>query len=159
MEIAIEKAPGGFRIDGLELKGGKCGCTSVLPCCFSWSKVKRRDSTFSFAAKADTPETKDNFTWGYTVRKGEYVVEVSFDDARDKTIFSGFYPPWPEEWTERGWEIIAMVGERADGPLWRCAACKWLYKEDKEDVKFENLPSDWKCPVCRAGKDVFEKIG
>jgi len=26
-------------------------------------------------------------------------------------------------------------------------------------VKFEYLPSDWKCPVCKAGKESFEKIG
>ena len=158
MEIAIEKAHGGFLIDGLELKGGKCGCTSVLPCCFSWSKVKRHGSTFSFVAKADTPETQDNFAWGYTVKKDGYIVEVIFDDARDKTIFSGFYPPRLEEWTDRGWEIIAKNGAREDGTMWRCAACKWLYKEDKELVKFEDLPSDWKCPVCKATKDVFEKI-
>ncbi len=158
MEIAIEKAPGGFLVDGLELKGGKCGCTSVLPCCFSWSKVKRHGNTFSFVAKTDTPETKDNFVWGYTVKKGDYIVEVMFDDARDKTIFSGFYPPKLEEWTYRGWEIIARNGDREDGTIWRCAACKWLYKEDKERVKFEDLPSDWKCPVCKATKDVFEKI-
>jgi rubredoxin len=159
MEIVVEKAPGGFRIDGLELKGGKCGCTSVLPCCFSWAKVKRNGSMFSFVAKADTPETKDNFTWGYTVAKDGYTVEVQFNDARDKTIFSGFYPPLIEEWTGRGWHIIAQNGDREDGPIWRCAACKWLYKEDKEGMKFEHLPPEWKCPVCKAGKDVFEQIG
>ena len=98
MEIAIEKAPGGFRVDGLELKGGKCGCTSVLRCCFSWSKVKRSGNTFSFTAKATTPDTKENFTWGYTVKKGDYTIEVTFDDARDKTIYSGFYPPRIEQW-------------------------------------------------------------
>jgi hypothetical protein len=41
MEITVEKIPGGFSIDGLEVKNGKCGCTSVLLCCHSWSKVKR----------------------------------------------------------------------------------------------------------------------
>lgn len=159
MEIAIEKAPGGFRVDGLELKGGKCGCTSVLRCCFSWSKVKRKGNTFSFTAKATTPDTKENFTWGYTVKKGDSTIEVTFDDARDKTIYSGFYPPRIEEWTARGWDIVAKNGSREDGALWRCAACKWLYKDDREAVKFEDLPTDWTCPVCRASKEAFEKVG
>jgi hypothetical protein len=33
MEIAIDRIPGGFSVDGLALKNGKCGCTAVLPCC------------------------------------------------------------------------------------------------------------------------------
>jgi len=159
MGITIEKAPGGFKIDGLQLLGGKCGCTSLLSCCFSWSKVKRHGNTISFSAKSDTPQTKDNFQWGYTVTKDGYTVEVEFNDARDKTIFSGYYPPRLEEWINRGWQITAKIGNREDGTIWRCAACKWLYKEDLEHVTFEELPSDWRCPVCKATKDVFEKIG
>jgi rubredoxin len=32
--------------------------------------------------------------------------------------------------------------------------------EEKEQmVKFEDLPSDWNCPVCKAGKDVFVQVG
>ncbi|HMK50123.1 MAG TPA: rubredoxin [Dissulfurispiraceae bacterium] len=159
MEISIEKISGGFRVDGLELRGGKCGCTSVLPCCFSWSKVKRSGNTISFTAKSATPETTENFTWGYTIRKGDITVEVKFDDARDKKIYSGFYPPRLNDWTDRGWEAISQMADREDGRLWRCAACKWLYKEDDQPVKFEDLPSEWLCPVCRAGKDSFEDIG
>jgi len=159
MEISIEKAPGGFKIDGLEIRGGKCGCTSVLPCCFSWSKVKRNGNIFTFTAKSTSLETKENFTWGYTVKKGDYIVEVTFEDAKDKTIYSGFYPPRLYEWTVRGWETTSINGRREDGTLWRCAACKWLYKDDLEEKKFEDLPADWRCPVCKANKDAFENIG
>ena len=28
-----------------------------------------------------------------------------------------------------------------------------------QGVQFETLPEDWKCPVCKAGKNAFEKIG
>ena len=113
----------------------------------------------AFTAKATGPETKANFTWSYAVRKGSMVVEISVEDARDKTIFSGFYPPRLAEWTEKGWEVIAKEGEREDFGLWRCAACRWLYKEQKQKVKFSDLPEDWKCPVCEVGKESFEKIG
>lgn len=159
MEVSVEKAPGGFRIDGLDLRGGKCGCTSVLKCCFSWSKVKRSGNTFTYTAKADTPDTKENFSWGYTATKGDHTIEVTFDDARDKKIFSGFYPPRIEELEARGWTITARNGNRADGSLWRCAACKWLYKDDVEQTPFATLPDDWRCPVCKVGKEEFEKIG
>jgi len=159
MEIAVEKIPGGFSVDGLEVKNGKCGCTSILLCCHSWSKVKRSGNDLVFTGKTSTPETNENFAWGYFVRKGDFTVTVSMEDARDKKIFSGFYPPRLEEWLEKGWEVIAKNGEREDYGLWRCAACKWLYKEQEEKVAFDELPADWKCPVCNAGKDVFEKVG
>jgi rubredoxin len=159
MDILIEKIPGGIRVDGLDLKNGKCGCTAVLPCCYSWSKVKRSGDSVAFTAKATGPETKASFAWSYAVRKGSVVVEVSVEDARDKTIFSGFYPPRLEEWTEKGWEVVAKEGEREDFGLWRCAACRWLYKEQEQKIKFSDLPEDWKCPVCKVGKESFEKIG
>jgi hypothetical protein len=44
MSVAIERIPGGFRVDGLDLKRSKCGCTSILACCYSRSMVKRRKS-------------------------------------------------------------------------------------------------------------------
>lgn len=158
MEITVEKIPGGFRVDGLDLKGGKCGCTSVLPCCYSWSKVKRSGDTLTYNAKTVTPDTKENFNWSYTVRKDGFTVEVTMQDARDKTIFSGFYPPALEEWVSRGWEVVAKEGQREDFGVWRCAACKWLYKEKEQEQKFEDLPQDWKCPVCKAGKESFERV-
>ncbi len=158
MAITVEKIPGGFRVDGLDLKGGKCGCTSVLSCCYSWSKVKRSGDTLTYNAKTVTPETKENFNWSYTVRKDGFTVEVTMQDARDKTIFSGFYPPALEEWVSRGWEVVTKEGEREDFGVWRCAACRWLYKEKEQEQKFEDLPQDWKCPVCKAGKESFEKV-
>jgi len=159
MDIAIEKIPGGFSVDGLALKNGKCGCTAVLPCCYSWSKVKRSGNSIVFIAKSAEPDGKAPFVWSYTVKKGDVVVEVSFEDAHDKKIFSGYYPPTIEEWTARGWEVLKKEGEREDFNVWRCAACRWLYKEQQETTKFKDLPEDWKCPVCKAGKESFEQIG
>jgi rubredoxin len=158
MEITAEKIPGGFRIDGLELKGGKCGCTSVLPCCYSWSKIKRKGNSFVFAGKATGPDTTDHYTWMYKVKKDDFIVEVSVEDARDKRIFSGYYPPGAQDWTSRGWELLSKEGDRVDGILWRCATCRWLYKEDLQGVRFEDLVPDWKCPICNAGKNAFEQI-
>lgn len=41
---------------------------------------------------------------------------------------------------------------------YRCKICGYVYDDSKEDVKFENLPDDWKCPLCGAPKSMFEKI-
>ncbi len=159
MSVTIDKIPGGFRVDGLELKKGKCGCTSIAKCCYSWSKVKKKGNTIEFEAKMTAPDTEDNFEWGYTVKNGDVTVNVKVEDARDKEIYSGFIPPSVEEWKERGWEVVESYGAREDGTVWRCAMCKYLYKDDKEGVPFEQLPEDWRCPVCNASKGEFEKIG
>lgn len=39
-----------------------------------------------------------------------------------------------------------------------CTLCGYVYDEEKEGVKFEDLPEDWVCPLCGVGKDMFEKV-
>lgn len=159
MPLAIERIPGGFRVDGLEIKGLKCGCTSVLPCCHSWSKVRLKGDTLSYTGKTTTPETKEPFSWGYAVQKDNVRVQVHMDDAGDKVLFSGYYPPPIDEWTARGWEVIEKEGQRQDAGLWRCAVCKWLYKEAEQPSSFAGLPEDWRCPACKVGRHSFEQVG
>jgi len=46
---------------------------------------------------------------------------------------------------------------------WKCIVCGYVYDPEKgEDgiepgTPFEKLPEDWVCPLCGAGKDMFEK--
>lgn len=39
-----------------------------------------------------------------------------------------------------------------------CTVCQWVYDEEKEGTKFEDLPDDYLCPICAAEKSVFELI-
>lgn len=50
-----------------------------------------------------------------------------------------------------------------------CGNCDWQYDEAKGDVMtiggmvqpgtpFDELPSNWRCPTCRASKDIFEEV-
>lgn len=41
---------------------------------------------------------------------------------------------------------------------YKCTICGYIYDEEKEGVKFSDLPDDWKCPLCGVGKNMFEKI-
>ncbi len=36
-----------------------------------------------------------------------------------------------------------------------CQICGYVYDEDKESVPFDQLPDDWKCPLCGAPKSDF----
>ena len=48
---------------------------------------------------------------------------------------------------------------------YRCTVCGYVYDPEKGDldsgikpgIPFEELPDDWVCPVCGAGKEAFEK--
>ena len=41
---------------------------------------------------------------------------------------------------------------------YKCAVCGFIYDEDVEGMKFEELPDDWSCPLCGAGKDSFSQV-
>ncbi|MHA1243086.1 MAG: rubredoxin [Candidatus Heimdallarchaeota archaeon] len=49
---------------------------------------------------------------------------------------------------------------------YECTVCGYVYDEDEGDAdsgiapgtKFKDLPDDWVCPVCGAGKGDFEVI-
>lgn len=39
-----------------------------------------------------------------------------------------------------------------------CTVCGEIYDEEKEGVKFEDLPDTWVCPVCGVPKSLFKKV-
>jgi flavin reductase (DIM6/NTAB) family NADH-FMN oxidoreductase RutF/rubredoxin len=41
---------------------------------------------------------------------------------------------------------------------YQCPNCGYIYDEEKEGVKFSDLPDDWVCPVCGEKKSEFMKI-
>ena len=49
---------------------------------------------------------------------------------------------------------------------WKCVVCGYIYDPEAGDpdngiepgTSFENLPEDWVCPECGAGKSDFEEI-
>ena len=41
---------------------------------------------------------------------------------------------------------------------YRCIACGYIYDNELEESKFEDLREYWVCPLCGVGKDMFEKV-
>jgi len=41
---------------------------------------------------------------------------------------------------------------------YECSACGYIYDEEKEGTRFEDLPDDWICPLCGSEKDDFIKL-
>lgn len=38
---------------------------------------------------------------------------------------------------------------------YRCTICNYIFDEEKEGYKFDELPEDWRCPVCNSPKSTF----
>ncbi len=114
----IKKVQRGFQIDGLDLLGAycECGClngssgTRVEDGCHTYSSVRQENNTVAFFAKATSPQTTDNYEWGYRVKKGPVEVDVLVMDTRNVKDFPfrGTYPPDLSEWLARGWEIMSQ---------------------------------------------------
>lgn len=47
---------------------------------------------------------------------------------------------------------------KGEGKKYKCSVCSYVYDESKETTKFEDLPSDWKCPLCGVTKELFKEI-
>ena len=49
---------------------------------------------------------------------------------------------------------------------YQCSVCLWIYDPGIGDpdggiavgTPFEEIPDDWKCPICGAAKSEFEKV-
>lgn len=39
-----------------------------------------------------------------------------------------------------------------------CQVCGYVYDEEQEGVKWEELPEDWVCPLCGVGKEQFAQM-
>ena len=44
-----------------------------------------------------------------------------------------------------------------DSMKYICTVCGYVYDEDKEGVKWEDVPDNYTCPLCSVGKDKFER--
>ena len=38
---------------------------------------------------------------------------------------------------------------------YRCTVCNYIYDEDEEGYTFDELPDNWRCPVCNSPKITF----
>lgn len=41
---------------------------------------------------------------------------------------------------------------------YQCSICGYIYDEEIEKVKFNDLPDDWQCPLCGAPKSLFVEL-
>ena len=42
--------------------------------------------------------------------------------------------------------------------VYKCSICGYIYDEEKEGKKFEDLPDSYECPICGAPKEQFSEL-
>ncbi len=53
---------------------------------------------------------------------------------------------------------LEKPASEGDFARYQCPACGYIYDEEKEGVKFDELPDDWVCPVCGDEKSDFTRL-
>ena len=115
-QILVKRVSGGYRVDGLDLlessgnlpqESGEAAANNSNQ---TYSTVKRVGNVVAYFAKVSTAKTRDNYEWGYRVRKGPLEVDVLVYDTWDRhdLHFRGHYPPPASAWEKCGWEITAQ---------------------------------------------------
>jgi flavin reductase (DIM6/NTAB) family NADH-FMN oxidoreductase RutF/rubredoxin len=52
-------------------------------------------------------------------------------------------------------EKFDYIREKSETDQYKCSVCGYIYDEAENDIKFADLPDDWACPLCGAGKEEF----
>ena len=93
-----------------------------------------------------------------------------YDGTKEATAWENLPPDWvcPVCGSPKS-AFIAEGGTAAEPPepprpspsgyaKYECSLCSFVYDEEKEGVRWEDLPDDWTCPVCGSGKKHFKLI-
>ena len=137
---------------------------------FYSSKDVDKFSDFEYQTIGNLPVIKEN-TCGYFICELASVVDlgthdVFFAKVRDAEKYNT-NPPMTYAYYHKVVKgkapknaptYIEEKIEKSEGKKYKCVLCGYIYDDAKEQVKFENLPDDWKCPLCGANKSMFEEI-
>ena len=136
------------KLQGMQIKYGETGVPIVMNDCIAFMECKVIQTIdvgthFMFIGELLQSEiiddTKEALTYAYyrQVRKG--AAPKNAPTYIDKSKL-GAAPP------------------KTDYKKFECTACGYIYDEAEEEVKFEDLPDDWVCPVCGSEKSDFVEI-
>lgn len=143
------------KFDGIELRTGKTGTPIVT------------NHTVAFI-EAEVIDEMDCGT--HTLFLGK-VVDCDILDAAAEPMTYAYYHKIkggksPKSAPTFQTESPPQTSPQAEkAPRYTCTLCGYIYDPEKGDpegnigagTRFEDLPENWVCPVCGAGKDKFEK--
>lgn len=94
---------------------------------------------------------------------GDLVKAEVLDDSQDpltylhyRTVKKGVAPKNAPTYIDKS--KLEQKSEIQEFDRYECPACGYIYDEEKEGTRFEDLPDDWICPLCGSEKDDFIKL-
>mmetsp|Transcript_31781 Transcript_31781/g.38406 ORF Transcript_31781/g.38406 Transcript_31781/m.38406 type:complete len:196 (+) Transcript_31781:88-675(+) len=128
-----------------QVRGGRTGPNSCLPC----SSVSVRSERSAKPVRLFSKVCNRQLSSRIAAQSSDEV------DAPVDTSYTGVDPT-----PERPTETFAV----RDTGKWECRSCQYVFDESQGDpewpvapgIKFATVEADYSCPVCGAGKDLFE---
>jgi rubredoxin len=109
----------------------------------------------------------------HTLFVGEMVNAEVLDDSAEPMTYAYYHqvkrgkaPKTAPTYIKEEPEKEAPTAEPKATQRWRCTVCGYIYDPAVGDPEggiepgtaFEDIPDDWVCPVCGAGKEDFEPV-
>jgi len=136
------------KLHGMELRYGSTGVPVVLNDAIAFLEIK-------------VDETID--VGSHLMFIGELVQAEVLDENADpltylhyRKVKKGVAPKNAPTYVDKSKLEKASGGEAF--AKYECPACGYIYDEEKEGVKFDDLPDDWECPICGEEKSDFIKL-
>lgn len=94
---------------------------------------------------------------------GELVEAEVLDEAADpltylryRRVQKGVAPKNAPTYIDKS--RLERISAGLEHARYQCPMCGYVYDEEKEGRKFEDLPDDWECPICGEHKSEFVKL-
>ena len=139
---------------------------------FGYHSSKNLDkfTNFNYEIKNDIPIIKDNIC-SYLITETINIIDCNthdifiakvLDTSKISNLEPMTYKYYQENLKGTSPKNAPTYIEETNSPTtsnkYKCNLCGYIYDDSKEEIKFEDLPDDWKCPLCGAPKSQFIKI-
>jgi len=158
------------KFQGVETITAKTGAPVVVDSSVAWFDCKVLDWSdvgthyliIAEVIDGDVLSSEEPLTYAYYHSKYKmrspknaptYIAEEKLDDE-----------PEPQFTEEKAEEVVEE--KESDKTVYSCSICGFQYDPEEGDpslgippgTSFEDLPDDWKCPICNAGKEYFKEV-
>ena len=137
------------KLTGMNIRSGETGVPIVLNDCIAFIECK-------------VVQTIDVGT--HILFIGELVQAELLDDTKDpitylnyRRVRKGLSPKNAPTYIDKS--KIQEKPVAAGLKKFECTACGYVYDEAEHEIRFNDLPDDWICPVCGSEKTDFVEVG
>jgi len=158
------------KFDGVVTKRSVSGAPIVLNSCVAWLDCRVLDTVdvgshiliIAEVLDGDVISNEEPLTYDYYHKKYKMFAPKNAPTYIDKDKLGDEPEPEPEPPKQETKEKAKTIDENG---VFTCSICGFRYDPEEGDpsagippgTPFEDLPDDYKCPICNASKEYFKK--